>query len=152
MAKVAAPVDTTNALEKLALAKVIGEKVEKAVRLEVKAGAHEFDFTARIKGAMKVGEDFEAESANRARPMLLARVLASALNPAILDAKIKLYCRIIKAVAKIEDEERIEVFWKRIESPVKESADGALAKVMAATKKPAKGRVTMTVTSLEIKK
>ena len=120
--------------------------------MEVKPGAHEFDFMARIKGAMKVGEDFEAENAQRARPMLLARVLASALNPTILDAKLKLYCRIIKAASKIEDEERIEALWKRIEGPVKDTADGALAKVIAGTKKTAKGRVTMTVTSLEIKK
>lgn len=53
---------TLSTIQTLALSKSVKEAAEKAARAETNAGTHEVDFTVRIKGTLKVGEDYEKKS------------------------------------------------------------------------------------------
>lgn len=48
-----------NDIQMTVLAKVVGEKEAKAARKGVAPGQHPVDFTVRVHGVMKVGEDYE---------------------------------------------------------------------------------------------
>lgn len=48
-----------NDIQTTVLAKVVGEKEAKAARKGVAPGQHPVDFTVRVHGSMKVGEDYE---------------------------------------------------------------------------------------------
>jgi hypothetical protein len=134
--------------EKLALARAISD--DEDIREAVAAGEYAFDFWAHLVGALKVGEDHLAQNAQRARPMLLARVFASALPKHVVDAKLRRYGRIMEAAAKTNDPKRLKKFWARIEDGLKREADGAIAGIVEATSKMTKGRVDLTLTKLEI--
>lgn len=48
-----------NDIQTTVLARVVGEKDAKAARAGVAPGSHPVDFTVRVHGSMKVGEDYE---------------------------------------------------------------------------------------------
>jgi len=48
-----------NSIETTVLAKVVGEKEAKAARSQVLPGSYPVDFTVRVHGSMKVGEDYD---------------------------------------------------------------------------------------------
>ena len=139
---------TENSVEKLALAKLFNEDKTKEVRREVIAGKYGLEFTARIKGAMKVGEDYPQNIPLKARPFLLASIFMSKVNDETLKAVMAEYRQAIESLLTDGKDDKI----KAIEEEVKPKVDRALDGLAKKTETVCKGKVTLDIETFEIVK
>jgi len=137
---------TEHSVEKLALAKLFNEDRTKEVRREVVAGKYGLEFTARIRGSMKVGEDYSQNIPLKARPFLLASIFMSKVNDETLKAVMADYRKAIESLLQGGKEDGIKV----IEEEVKPKVDRALDGLVAKTQTSCKGKVTLDIETFEI--
>jgi len=76
-------------VETVAIARVIKSAAEKVASSEMTAGEHPVDFTVRIKGTIKKGENYEQEIVAKADFVLLFAVALSHLNGATVDSIVR---------------------------------------------------------------
>ena len=75
-----------NAVQTLAIAKLVGEQAEKDARKKVSPGNHNADFWVHISGGIEVGEDYNRKVPQKAKPWDLLAVALSRLNGVTIDA------------------------------------------------------------------
>jgi len=80
-----------NALQKLAVAKVVKSKAITEASKQTDPGKYEIDTTVRVFGDLTKGEDFEKVIPNKVKWPLLAAILASKVNNETLDAVLAEY-------------------------------------------------------------
>ncbi len=73
----------------VALAKVIKDAAAKEAGAAMTAGEYTVDFTVRVKGSLKKGEDYDSEIVAKAEPWLLLAVALSKLNGVTVDSIVR---------------------------------------------------------------
>ena len=119
-----------NAVESLAVAKVVDAK---DVREEVLPGKYDVDVVVRIKGSIKVGEDYTQNVPAAARPWALLALALSKLNGVTIDSLTR------EALGLSEDQEK----------EIKAKAEESIQSIKDTTERKCKGKVT---TNLEVEK
>lgn len=122
----------------LAIAKAIGAKDLKAARAGVEPGVHDVDALVRIRGGVKVGEDYTQSITSKVKPLDLWLATLDLLAPQVTEALVE---RIVER-ALADDDESLRRF-----KDLKEATGGALATVRAVTETACKGKVTTTLTA-----
>jgi len=69
-----------NAIQTLAVTKLVGEHAEKTSRQQVAPGSYGMDFWLHVTGCMDVGEDYTRKVPQKAKPWDLLAVALSHLN------------------------------------------------------------------------
>jgi hypothetical protein len=75
-----------NEVKTVALAKVIKAAAEKEAAAMLKAGEYKVDFTVRVSGSMKKGEDYDSDIVAKCDPWLLLAAALSKLNTATVES------------------------------------------------------------------
>lgn len=73
----------------VAVAKVVKEAAEKAAASKIAAGEYAVDFTVRVKGTLKKGEEYDQEIVAKANPWLLLAAALSKLNGVTVDSLVR---------------------------------------------------------------
>ena len=110
----------------VAVAKVIKDAAAKEASGKLVAGEYPVDFTVRVKGSLKKGEDYESEIVAKADPWLLVAALLSKVNGATMESVVR--------DSLAADESLVE--------GLKASAADAIQKIKAATKTTCNGKIT----------
>jgi len=110
----------------VALAKVIKDAAAKDASGKLVAGEYPVDFTVRVKGSLKKGENYESEIVAKADPWLLLAAALSMLNGVSMDALVV----------------RAELAKEELVDSLKLKAAEAIQKIKATTKTPCAGKVT----------
>lgn len=138
----AAATTNNNAVEAAittALSKGLADKA-KALRADLPAGTYEVDetVTLRVKGTVKVGEDYESIVAQKAKPWNLFAVLLEETNKQRAAAG-------MAGVDLARLVEMAEALDKDAAKDAEKAAHAEVAKIKAETRKTCKGRVTTKV-------
>lgn len=73
----------------VAVAKVVKDAVAKDAGSRLAAGTYPVDFSVRVTGSIKKGEDYDSEIVAKADPWMLLAVALSHLNGATVDSIVK---------------------------------------------------------------
>lgn len=113
-------------VQTVALAKVIKKAALDAAGANVKAGEYPVNFTVKVTGSLKKGEDYDQEIVAKADPWLLLAAALSKLNGVTVDSLVR--------EAVTADEALIE--------GLKAKAADAIQKIKATTTTKCAGKVT----------
>ena len=75
-----------NAVQTIAIAKLIGEQAEKDARKQVSPGTHAADFWLHVSGDIDVGDDYVRKVPQKAKPWDLLAVALSHLNGVTIES------------------------------------------------------------------
>ena len=78
-----------NAVQTIAIAKLVGEQAEKDARKQVSSGSHIADFWLHISGEIDVGEDYMRRVPQKAKPWDLLAAALSRLNGVTVEAIVR---------------------------------------------------------------
>jgi len=121
-------------VQTVALGKAIKDAVLKEAGAGVTAGEYPVDFTVRVSGSIKKGEDYEQEIVAKADPWLLLAEALSKLNGVTVDALVR--------EALTADEALIE--------GLKAKAANAIQAVKGPTKTNCAGKITTKLTVMPL--
>lgn len=114
-----------NAVETLAITKLVGEKAEDEARKAVAAGSYVTDFWLHISGSIEMGEDYIRKVVQKACPWALLDVALSHLNGTTVESIVR---EALAADPKLVAE-------------IKARADKAVASIKGTTETLCAGRV-----------
>lgn len=117
-------------IETVAVAKAIKKAAVESASSTLVAGEYPVDFTVRIKGSLKKGEDYDQDIVAKADPWLLLAAALSKLNGVTVDSLVR--------EAETQDESLID--------GLKTRAAEAIAKIKATTTTKCTGKVTTKLT------
>lgn len=118
--------DGLSKVEVVALAKAVKDAAAKEAGAGVTAGEYSVDFTVRVTGSIKKGEDYDAEIVAKVDPWLLLAAALSHLNGVTVDSIVR--------EALTADEALVD--------GLKAKAADAIAAVKAPTKTRCNGKIT----------
>ncbi|MEI7881870.1 MAG: hypothetical protein WCI95_13480 [bacterium] len=78
-----------NAVQTIAISKLIGEQVEKDARKKVGSGSYAADFWLHVSGEIDVGEDYMRKVPQKAKPWDLLAAALSRLNGVTVEAIVR---------------------------------------------------------------
>ena len=113
-------------LVKIATHKVVKDDVYRELSAELEAGQHIVDCSVRLRGALKKGLPFRTKVPAAANPWRLLAVALSKLNAATIDTIVQ------ESLGKGDEET----------AAIKEAAEQAIQKIVAATERETSGRIT----------
>lgn len=120
-----------NAIQNLAVAKVVKDKAIKEASKATSPGEYEVDLTVRIHGKIKKGADFQKTMPHTVKWSMLAALLASKVNDETLDA-------VLRELAEATDSGEND----RLEAQIKETAQLKIDEIKGQTTKTVGGPVT----------
>jgi len=126
-------------LDVLALAKAVSTAALKAARDGVEPGAYDVDLLVRVRGGIKVGEDYEQSLTQKVKPVDLWLATLDLLAEHVTESLIR---RIAERAASGDAGRSI-----RREENLKAATESALALVREVTRSTCKGKVTTALTA-----
>ena len=119
-----------NAVQTLAIAKLVGDQAEKDARKNVCPGNHAADFWLHVSGDIDVGEDYNRKVPQKAKPWDLLAVALSHLNGMTIDSITR---------------EALSAATELVES-VKQKAEAAIQSIKGTTETVCSGRIKTDLT------
>ena len=118
----ASNVNGLTAIETLALSKATTTKGAKEARAEIKAGEYTVNKMIRLRGTVKVGEDYE-QNKTASMPQQKMLIAALKLNGVSIKAFMRQYLDGAYEVAK-EDEAELKMIWDELADNFVDTFDG----------------------------